>query len=122
MRAPRVKPKVSLFNQISLIHDKKYARVKYYDFNVNYCENKNFDRLTKDNFKLHNSKLIIPKDRKIDSNLSKNPKKGRHIPKKNKVQVKYEKLRIENLEVQNKVLRSILNKFEKTLKKMTNIF
>lgn len=94
---------------------KKYARVKYYYFSANYHENNNFNRPTKDNFRFHNTITILPKDKKIESDLGRNPNKGRHMPRKNKDQDGNEKSRIKYLEIKNQVLRSRLSKSRKVI-------
>lgn len=82
--AYQVKPKEPLINEISI----------YYDLHAQYHDHK-----FKENSRIHNTRTTHPKDRKLEKNLGKNPKKTRHIPRKRNVQGNNEKSIIEDLEI-----------------------
>ena len=75
----------------------------------------------KENHIAYHAKTSQSRVRKVDRNLGKNPKDSRYVPKKKKNHDFSGKSMVEGLWKENQVLRSRLDKLEKTLRKITNM-
>ena len=118
--ASKVKKKVSFIEPTPLHYGKKHDSSNFYHFNAIYHKNRKHEGFKEKHVALH-AKTTTPKARNVGKSLGKNSKDCRYKPRNKNAHELNGKPKTKDLVMENQVLRSRLDKMEKTLKRMENI-
>ena len=99
---------------------KKHARSNLYHFNAIYHENRKHDSVKEKHIAFH-AKTTTPRARNVGKSLGNNSKDFSYKPRNKNAHGLNGKSKTKDLVMENQVLRSRLDKLEKTLKRMENI-